>query len=92
MRGLASETGVVLIVDEKVAESFMGEGDELDRMMYGWSILHCLPVGMADRPSAETGTVMRPDTLRRYAREAGFTGVEILSVESFFFRFYRLHR
>ena len=36
MRGLASETGVVLIVDEKVAESFMGEGDELDRMMYGW--------------------------------------------------------
>ena len=47
---------------------------------------------MVDRPSAETGTVMRPDTLRRCAREAGFTGVEILPVESFFFRFYRLHR
>ena len=92
MRGLASETGVVLIVDEKVAESFMGEGDDLDRMMYGWSILHCLPVGMVEQPSAETGTVMRPDTLRRYAREAGFSSVEILPVESFFFRFYRLHR
>ena len=91
MRGLASETGVVLIVDEKVAESFMGEGDELDRFMYGFSVLHCLPVGMADQPSAETGTVMRPDTLRGYAREAGFSGVEILPVESFFFRFYRLY-
>jgi hypothetical protein len=59
-------------------------------MMYGWSILHCLPVGKADEPSAETGTVMRPRVLRRYAEEAGFKRVEILPIESFFFRFYRL--
>ncbi len=55
-------------------------------------MLHCLPVGMADQPSAATGTVMRPDTLRRYAREAGFRDVEILPIVNFFFRFYRLLR
>ena len=55
-------------------------------------MLHCLPVGMADQPSAATGTVMRPDTLRRYAREAGFRDVEILPIDNFFFRFYRLLR
>ncbi len=90
MRSLAGETGAVLVVDEKVAEKFTGEGDDLERMMYGWSVLHCLPVGMADTPSAETGTVMRPDTFRRYARDAGFADVEILPIDHLFFRFYRL--
>jgi hypothetical protein len=33
---------------------------------------------------------MRPDTLRRYAQEAGFLGVEILPIEHDFWRFYRL--
>jgi hypothetical protein len=58
--------------------------------MYGFSILHCLPVGMAEQPSAATGTVMRPATLRRYAAEAGFSRVEILPIENALWRFYRL--
>jgi hypothetical protein len=45
---------------------------------------------MTEQPSAGTGTVMRPDTLRRYARAAGFTDIEILPIENYFFRFYRL--
>jgi hypothetical protein len=44
---------------------------------------------MADRPSAATGTLMRPDTLRRYALEAGFRDVEVLPIEHDQFRFYR---
>ena len=44
-----------------------------------------------DQPSAGTGTVMRPDTLRRYAREAGFADIEILRLDNFFFNFYRLY-
>ncbi len=44
------------------------------------------------RRSVATGTVMRPDTLRAYARQAGFTKVEILPIENDFFRFYRLTR
>ena len=46
--------------------------------MYGWSILHCLPVGRVERPSAETGTAMRESTFRRYAEEAGFTDIQVV--------------
>ena len=58
--------------------------------MYGFSVLCCLPAGMADQPSAATGTVMRPATLRGYAEAAGFGGVEVLPIEHDMFRFYRL--
>ena len=59
--------------------------------MYGFSVVHCLPVGRADaEDSAATGTAMRPDTLRAYAREAGFAGVEVLPIDNDFWRFYRL--
>ena len=91
MRGMASEKGVVLVMDERVAHTFMGHENEVEWMMYGWSVLHCLPVGMAEQPSAKTGTVMRTDTLRHYAKEAGFSDIEILPIENFFFRFYRLN-
>ena len=80
----------MLIVDEKVAETFAAPGDDVERYMYGFSILHCLPVGMVDTPSAATGTVMRADTLRDYAEQAGFQRVEVLPIEHDFFRFYRL--
>lgn len=90
MRNLAGENGAVLVVDERVGESFTASGNEVEWMMYGWSVLHCLPVGKADAPSAETGTVMRPDILRRYAKEAGFRSVDILPIDNFFFQFYRL--
>jgi hypothetical protein len=63
---------------------------DLERMFYGFSILHCLPVGMVDKPSKETGTVMRPGTFRAYAAEAGFQKVEILPVDNESFYFYRL--
>jgi len=33
---------------------------------------------------------MRPDTLRRYAEEAGFADVDVLDIENEFWRFYRL--
>ncbi len=45
---------------------------------------------MAQKPSAGTGTVMRPETLRGYALDAGFRDVEILPIDNFFFRFCRL--
>ena len=92
MRGLLREGGVGLVVDERVGDTFTPEGNDVEWMMYGWSVLHCLPVGMADQPSSETGTVLRTDTFRRYATEAGFTSVEVLPVENLFFRLYRLER
>jgi 2-polyprenyl-3-methyl-5-hydroxy-6-metoxy-1,4-benzoquinol methylase len=90
MRGLLREGGVALVADEKVADTFTAPGDEVERVMYGWSILHCLPVGRVEQPSAETGTAMRESTFRRYAEEAGFGSVEVLPIEHDFWRFYRL--
>ena len=90
MLGLAEGGGSVIIMDERVGERFTAKGNEVEWMMYGWSVLHCLPVGKADRHSAETGTVMRPDTLKQYAAEAGFCDIEVLPIDNFFFRFYRL--
>jgi SAM-dependent methyltransferase len=90
MRGLLDQGGTVLIADERVAEIFTAPGDEIDRFNYGWSILHCLPASRTEEASAATGTVMRPQTLRRYATEAGFRDVEVLSIQNDFWRFYRL--
>jgi SAM-dependent methyltransferase len=90
MRGLLAEGGTVLIVDERVAEDFTAPGGELERLFYGFSTLCCLPTGMAEQPSAATGTVMRPATLRSYAVEAGFGDVTVLPIEHDLFRFYRL--
>ena len=90
MRRLRAADGVVLVMDERVAEAFTAPGDDVERFMYGCSVLCCLPVGLSETPSAGTGTVMRPATLRRYATEAGFTDLEILPIAHDFFRLYRL--
>ncbi len=90
MRRLVGDTGAVLVADEKVADRFTAPGDDVERFMYGFSILHCLPVGMAEQPSVGTGTVMRQSTMRRYAEEAGFRQIELLPVAHDFRRFYRL--
>ena len=90
MRRLAGERGAVVVMDERVAEEFTAPGDDVERLMYGYSLLCCLADGMAHAPSAGTGTVMRPATLRRYAVGAGFADVEVLDIANDFFRFYRL--
>ncbi|WP_409329543.1 class I SAM-dependent methyltransferase [Trujillonella humicola] len=92
MRRLAGESGTVLVMDERVAEAFTAPGDEIERLMYGYSLVCCLADGMSTSPSAGTGTVMRPATLRGYARQAGFADAEVLDVADDFFRFYRLVR
>jgi SAM-dependent methyltransferase len=90
VRALVAPDGAVLVADEKVDEVFTAPGGDVDRLMYGYSLTCCLPDGLSTRPSVGTGTVMRPDTLARYARDAGFAGVDVLPVAHDFFRFYRL--
>jgi len=90
LRGLAGEDGTVLVMDERTAETFTAPGDEMERMLYGYSVFCCLPVGRSEDPSVATGTVMRPATLAGYAREAGFADAEVLGIEHDTFRFYRL--
>src|SRR3712207_3918849 len=90
MRRMARPGGTVLVVDERVAERFTAPGDQVERLMYGFSITCCLPDGLSTRPSAGTGTVMRPAALEHHALEAGFAGVDVLPIEHDLFRFYRL--
>jgi 2-polyprenyl-3-methyl-5-hydroxy-6-metoxy-1,4-benzoquinol methylase len=89
-RGLLTQGGSMVVCDERVADSFSPPGDDIERLCYGFSILHCLPVGMVGEGAAGTGTVMRPDTVRRYADEAGFASFEVLPIDNDFYRFYRL--
>jgi SAM-dependent methyltransferase len=89
-RRMVRPGGTVLVMDERVPDEFTGPGDPVEQLMYGLSMLICLPDGMSHPHSAGTGTVMRRSTLDLYAREAGFTGVEVLPIEHDMFRFYRL--
>lgn len=82
--------GTVLVADEKVAERFHAPGDEIERLMYGWSIVHCLPVAMSDSPDEAIGTVIRSETVRGLAHSAGFERVDVLPVDAGFFRIYRV--
>ena len=72
--------------------AFTAPGDDLERLMYGFSVVHCLPVGLADHEdSAATGTAMRPEHLPRLrpATPASQTST-ILPIDNDFWRFYRL--
>lgn len=90
MRELAAPEATVLVMDERVGESFTGHGDPVEQLMYGVSLFVCLPDGMSRTPSAATGTVMRPSVLAGYARRAGYGGVDVLPIEHDLFRFYSL--
>jgi hypothetical protein len=50
-----------------VADAFTAPGDLVERFMYGWSVLHCLPATLAERPVGATGTVLRAPTVARWA-------------------------
>lgn len=90
VRVMLAPGGCVFLADERTAERFSPDAGDVERLHYGFSILHCLPVGMVGENPTGTGTVMRPDTVRRYAAEAGFTRFEILPIDDKFWRFYLL--
>ena len=74
-----------------VADDFTAPGDEVERVMFAWSVTHCLPTQLVEQPTAALGTAMRADTVRELAADARFASVEVLPVENDFFRLYRLN-
>ena len=90
IRALVGEEGSVIVADERVGERFAIPADDREVYAYGWSVVDCLSSSIGDPSFAQTGAVMRPDTLRRYASEAGFERVDVLPVEDRQWRFYRL--
>jgi 2-polyprenyl-3-methyl-5-hydroxy-6-metoxy-1,4-benzoquinol methylase len=89
-RSLLAEGGLVFIGDERTEEAFTGPASELERLFYGFSVFHCLPVGMVGEGAAGTGTVMRAATVADYAERAGFSACEVLPIEHDSWRFYLL--
>jgi 2-polyprenyl-3-methyl-5-hydroxy-6-metoxy-1,4-benzoquinol methylase len=92
MRRLAGDAGKVIVADEAANDSLAENRNFLGQLFYNFSLLHCLPQAMVFPDAAGTGTVMRPSALAQYARDAGFSGVEVLPIENDFWRFYRLSR
>jgi hypothetical protein len=66
------------------------KNDFAGRLYYNFSVLLCLPQSMEYPNSAATGAAMTPSTFRKYAKEAGFSKLDILPVEHFMWQFYRL--
>jgi 2-polyprenyl-3-methyl-5-hydroxy-6-metoxy-1,4-benzoquinol methylase len=90
-RAALAPGGAVLIGDERVAPEFTAPGDDLERFMYGWSVLHCVPATLAEPDHAiVNGTVLRESTVHRWAKDAGFTRAQTLPIDNDFWRFYRL--
>jgi SAM-dependent methyltransferase len=84
---------LVYVVDMAADERLATPGDEMQRLLYGFSLLVCLPDSLSHPGSAATGTVMRPATLDGYATAAGFAGARAEDVaDTGFWRFYRLTR
>jgi 2-polyprenyl-3-methyl-5-hydroxy-6-metoxy-1,4-benzoquinol methylase len=90
VRDLLGDGGLVFIGDERTAEEFTAPASETERLFYGFSVFHCLPVGMVGEGAAGTGTVIRPQTVKDYARQAGFASCEVLPIEHDSWRFYLL--
>jgi 2-polyprenyl-3-methyl-5-hydroxy-6-metoxy-1,4-benzoquinol methylase len=89
-RDWCAPNAIVLLMDARVAERFTAPGDEVERFQFTTSVLHCLPVGLAEQPSAATGTMIREPQVRAFAHDAGFSRVDVLPATDRFHRFYQL--
>lgn len=90
VRGVLAERGVLFVADERVADEFTPTPDAVERMSYGFSVLHCLPATMAEHPVEAAGTVLRAPTVERWAQNAGFAACTRLPMDNDSWQFYRM--
>ena len=90
MKDMVSSNGAVLVGDVKMKDKLEEKNDFPGRLYYNFSVLLCLPQSMEYPNSAATGAAMTPSSFRKYAKEAGFSKVDILPIEHFMWQFYRL--
>jgi predicted O-methyltransferase YrrM len=89
LRTWLAPDGVLVVMDENVAEELSTPSDEVERFMAAASVLWCTPQGMG--PDSEViGAVMRPARFTELASAAGFGQVRVAPIEHQFFRFYEL--
>lgn len=85
---LLAPGGRVLIGDDRGAEAFTAPGEPYERLLYGFSVLHCLPATRAEDHVHAHGTVVRPADALGWIAEAGFTHGEVLDIDNEMWRFY----
>jgi SAM-dependent methyltransferase len=90
MQRMLRPGGRALVADMAGADELAADGDPVQRALYGFSLLLCLPDAMAGGAVDATGTVLRPATMNRYSRVAGFSDIEVVPIEHDFWRFYAL--
>ncbi|HEV8174454.1 MAG TPA: class I SAM-dependent methyltransferase [Actinoplanes sp.] len=90
-RARLADGGSVFVGDERVADEFTTPADEIERLQYAFSVLHCLPATRAEGSEVANGTILRAPTLIAWAEAAGFAKPEVLDIPNDFWRFYRLH-
>jgi SAM-dependent methyltransferase len=91
VRASLADGGTVVVMDEAAADELTAPADLVQRALYGFSVLCCLPDSLSHPDSVATGTVIRRDVVERYALDAGFGRVDELPIEDFgFWRFYEL--
>jgi 2-polyprenyl-3-methyl-5-hydroxy-6-metoxy-1,4-benzoquinol methylase len=92
VRGHLADGAVVIVMDERADETLVAASDDpVQRFLAGISPLWCLPQGVSGPTAQPYGAVFRPAHLREVARQAGFTGVDVLPIDHRFWRFYRLN-
>jgi SAM-dependent methyltransferase len=89
LRSLLAPGGLIVIGDTKAGDAFNAPADARERLHYGWSLAHCLYSSFGGPEDEQTGTMLRPKTLRRYGSAAGLT-VEVLPIEHESWQFYLL--
>jgi SAM-dependent methyltransferase len=89
LRSLLLPGGCIVIGDTKAGDVFRPPTDARERLHYGWSLTHCLYSSFGGPEDEQTGTMLRPPTLRRYGSAAGLT-VEVLPIEHESWQFYVL--
>lgn len=82
---------MTLVVDMAADADLRAPGDEMQRTLYGFSLLICLPDSLSTPGSVASGSLLRPPAVDDCAREAGFAGATPLDLpDTGFWRFYRL--
>jgi SAM-dependent methyltransferase len=89
LRASLAPGGSIVIADTKAGDRFSPPTDARERLHYGWSLSHCLYSSFGGPEDQQTGSMLRPATLRRYASAAGL-GVDILPIEHDSWQFYQL--
>lgn len=90
-RRLLTDDGVVFIGDARAAERFSAPGDVIERLLFGFSVLHCLPNRPPHRDTV--GRHRHGDAARHglpHATEAGFSSSEVMPVDHHLWRSYLL--